>query len=107
MEKKLPKSFFDLINESDVPVLVDFWAPWCGPCRMVSPAIAKLANELKGKIMVVKVNVDEKQHVAARYQIQSIPTIMMFFKGNIMMRLVGAHPFEKIKQEVLGKMKWA
>ena len=107
MKKNLPKLFFDLIQESDLPVVVDFWAPWCGPCKQVSPAVAKLAKELKGKIVVVKVNVDEKQHIAARYKIQSIPTIMMFFKGYIKMRLTGAYPYENIKQEVLNKLTQA
>ncbi|HDP99450.1 MAG TPA: thioredoxin [bacterium] len=107
MNTNLPKSFSRLIAESDLPVVVDFWAPWCAPCRKVSPAIEKLAGELKGKIIVVKVNVDEKQHVAAQYQIQSIPTIMMFFKGRILIRLTGAHPYEKIKQEIMNKLNWA
>ena len=100
VDKKLPKSFFDLIQQSSVPVVVDFWAPWCGPCKMVSPALEQLAKEFKGKLIVVKVNVDEKQHIAGQYQIQSIPTIMMFFKGNTLMRLTGALPYESIKMEV-------
>ena len=107
MTNQLPKSFFDLIQQSDLPVLVDFWAPWCGPCRMVSPAIEKIAKELKGKIRVVKVNVDEKPHIAQRYQIQSIPTIMMFFKGQILFRLTGAYPYEHIRQQVLSKLNFA
>jgi thioredoxin len=105
MKNKLPKSFFDLIEQSDVPVVVDFGAPWCAPCRMVSPALERLATEFKGKLVVVKINVDEKQHIAGRYQIQSIPTIMMFHKGNTLMRLTGALPYESIRQEVITKLK--
>ena len=101
MSNQFPKSFFNLIQQSNVPVVVDFWAPWCGPCKMVSPALEQLAREFKGKLIVVKINVDEKQHIAGQYQIQSIPTIMMFFKGNTLMRLTGALPYESIKQEVV------
>lgn len=100
MSKNMPKSFNDLIEQSELPVVVDFWAPWCGPCKMVSPALERLAREYKGKLMVIKINTDQKPHVAGRYQIQSIPTIMMFRKGIPVMRLVGALPYESIKQEV-------
>ncbi len=99
-QKNLPKSFNDLINSSDVPVLVDFWAEWCGPCRMVSPAVQQIAREYKGRLLTVKVNVDEKPHVAAQYQIQSIPTIMLFKNGAPVMRLTGAYPYEAIKAEI-------
>ena len=101
MEEKLPQSFSELIQKSEVPVVVDFWAEWCGPCKMVSPVLEKLAQEFKGKLMVIKINVDRKPHIAAQYQVQSIPTIMMFHKGNQKMRLVGALPYEGIKQEVM------
>lgn len=96
----LPKSFFDLINTSEKPVLVDFWAEWCGPCRMVSPAIEKIASEMKGKLLTVKVNVDKKQQVAGHYQVNSIPTIMLFKNGEPVVRLTGAHPYESIKSEI-------
>lgn len=96
----LPKSFDGLIKESELPVLVDFWADWCGPCRMVSPTIERIAKELKGKLLTVKVNVDRKQEVAARYQIQSIPTIMMFRAGEVVMRLEGALPYDAMKAEI-------
>jgi len=105
MNKNLPKSFFELIQQSDVPVVVDFWAPWCGPCKMVSPALEQLAREFKGKLIVIKINVDEKQHIAGHYQIQSIPTIMMFNKSKTLMRLTGALPFEAIKREVEKNLK--
>ena len=101
MNNKLPKSFTELIQTSEKPVVVDFWAPWCGPCKIVSPALERIAQEFKGKLLVIKINVDNKPHIAAQYQIQSIPTIMMFHKGNSLMRLVGALPYEAIKQEVM------
>jgi len=101
MANSLPKSFNELIQVSEVPVVVDFWAAWCGPCKMVSPALERLAQELKGKIIVIKINVDKKPHIAAQYQIQSIPTIMMFHRGVPKMRLVGALPYEAIRQEVM------
>lgn len=101
MKKNLPKSFQELIQTSELPVVVDFWAEWCGPCKMVSPALEKIAQEFKEKLLVIKINVDQKPHIAAQYQIQSIPTIMMFQKGMQKMRLVGALPYEAIKQEVI------
>ncbi len=101
MQENLPKSFHDLIQTSAIPVLVDFWATWCGPCKMVSPALEKIAKEFKGKLRVIKINIDNKPDIAAQYQVQSIPTIMMFYKGAPKLRLVGALPYESIKQEVL------
>lgn len=99
-QKPLPGSFTELINSYEQPILVDFWAPWCGPCRMVSPAIERIASENKGRLLVIKVNVDEKPHVAAQYDIQGIPTIMMFHRGQSIMRLTGAYPYETLKKEV-------
>ncbi len=71
------------------------------PCRKISPSLERLAKEFKGKLIVLKINVDEKQHIAAQYQIQSIPTIMMFFKGKTLMRLTGAAPYDSIKREII------
>jgi len=105
MNQNLPKSFNDLIQQSDLPVLVDFWAEWCGPCKMVSPAIQQIAGEFKGRLLAIEVNVDQKQHVAAQYQIQSIPTIMMFYKGKIIMRLTGALPYEALKTKIQKNLK--
>ena len=96
----LPDSFEDLINSNELPVLVDFYADWCGPCKMVSPVIAKLAKEYRGKLTTVKVNTEKKPAIAARYSIQSIPTIMIFHKGKQLMRLQGAYPYEALKAEI-------
>jgi thioredoxin len=96
----LPRSFDELITTSDKPVLVDFWAAWCGPCRMVSPIVEQIAKAYSGRLITVKVNVDEKQHIAAQYQIASIPTVMMFWKGQTLLQIIGLQSFEQIKQQI-------
>ncbi|MDY6932056.1 MAG: thioredoxin, partial [Halobacteriota archaeon] len=96
-KEKMPKSFDELINTSDRPVLVDFWAEWCGPCKMVSPVIHDIAKEYKGRLITVKVNIDERPNVASKYQVMSVPTIMIFWKGEIRMRVVGAQPYEQLR----------
>jgi thioredoxin 1 len=95
-----PKSFFELVRTSEHPVLVDFWAEWCGPCKMVSPVVERLAREYSGRLVTVKVNVDRKPEIAGRYQVSSIPTIMMFWRGEPVMRLVGAQPYQVIRQHI-------
>jgi len=99
-EKVLPPSFNDLVRDSDLPVLVDFYADWCGPCKMVSPAIQRLATENKGRFVTVKINTDKKQGLARQYEITGIPTIMLFHKGKVLMRLSGAYPYESLKAEI-------
>jgi thioredoxin 2 len=85
-------SFAEVVEQASVPVLVDFWAPWCGPCRMVSPALAQLAGEKPGQIKLVKVNVDEAPRLQQRFGVQSIPTLMVFRDGKVVSRQTGAAP---------------
>jgi thioredoxin 1 len=85
-------SFKQDVLESDVPVLVDFWAPWCGPCRMVAPVVEEIAEQYAGKVKVVKLNTDENPQVANQYGIRSIPTLMIFKEGQRVDMVVGAVP---------------
>lgn len=97
-------NFDDEVLKSDKPVLVDFWAAWCGPCRMVSPIIDELAADYAGKIKVGKVNVDEQRSIAERYRIMSIPTIYLFKDGQPVDKIIGARPkadFERFIQQAL------
>jgi thioredoxin 1 len=80
------------VVQSPVPVLVDFWAVWCGPCRAVAPSVEQLAVEYAGRLKVVKVDVDENMEVSVRYGVQSIPTLLLFKDGQPVERLVGAYP---------------
>lgn len=95
MEIKLTKQTYDSeVLKSEVPVLVDFWASWCGPCRMLGPVIEELAQEYEGKAKVCKVNVDEEGELASQNAIVSIPTVLVFNKGKLEARLVGAQSFD-------------
>ncbi|QLE58127.1 thioredoxin [Nostoc sp. TCL26-01] len=91
-------SFKQEVLDSDVPVLVDFWAPWCGPCRMVAPVVEEIAVQYLGKIKVVKVNTDENPQVASQYGIRSIPTLMIFKGGQKVDMVVGAVPKTTLSQ---------
>ena len=88
------------VLKSDVPVLVDFWAEWCMPCKMIAPAIGELASEYKGKIKVGKIDIDNNAELATNLQILSIPTLILYKKGNEVKRIVGVNPKEAIKSEI-------
>jgi thioredoxin 1 len=93
-------NFDEEVLKSDTPVLVDFWAPWCGPCQMMGPIIEEMAGEFEGKVKVVKLNVDDNQATAGKYQVLSIPTFKIFKGGEIVDELTGGVPKEKLVKMV-------
>ena len=96
----------NIVLNSDMPVLVDFWAEWCGPCRMVGPAVEQLSKSLDGKVKIVKLNVDENQEIAVKYGIHSIPSLLLFKDGDEIARTVGAAPkeaYQKFIEESLAR----
>jgi thioredoxin 1 len=93
------QGFDQIVSASTVPVVVDFWAPWCGPCRMVGPVLEELAAAHPDTVSVVKVNVDENQALAARFGIMSIPTVMLFSGGQVQKQLIGARGQEDYEKE--------
>jgi thioredoxin 1 len=95
------QTFESEVLQSTVPVLVDFWAAWCGPCRAIAPAVEEIATEYSGRLKVVKVDVDENPDVAGRYNVLGIPTLLLFKEGKAVERLVGAYP----KQAMVTKIK--
>jgi len=107
MEKNLPNTPLR-VTDADITqtvkkyktIVVDCWAPWCGPCRMIGPVIEELAKEMQGKIVFGKLNVDENQMTSMKYNIMSIPTLLIFKDGNLVDRIVGAMPKEMLKQKI-------
>jgi len=90
----------DIVLNSDMPVLVDFWAEWCGPCRIVGPIVEQLAQSLEGKVKVFKLNVDQNQEIAMKYNVQSIPSLVLFKNGKEIARTIGLSPKEKYEKFV-------
>ncbi|MFW6109953.1 MAG: thioredoxin [Patescibacteria group bacterium] len=93
-------NFEEEVLEEELTVLVDFWAPWCGPCRVIGPVIEELAEEFEGKVKVGKLNVDENPGVAQKYSVMSIPTILIFQEGEQARQLVGVRSKEQLSQEL-------
>jgi thioredoxin 1 len=96
----------DEVLKSDLPVLVDFWAEWCGPCRMVGPAVEQVGKIMAGKVRVAKLNVDENQEIAMRYHVQSIPSLLLFKDGNEVARTIGAAPKETYVKFIETSLKY-
>ena len=102
MEIELYKETFEQeVSQSDIPVLVDFWATWCGPCKMIAPIVKEIADEYDGKILVGKVNVDEEPDLTMQYNVSSIPTLMVFKNGQLVNKAIGYRE----KDEILKMLK--
>jgi thioredoxin 2 len=91
------RTFSEVVEQARLPVLVDFWAPWCGPCRMVSPALEQIATDMAGRIKLVKVNVDNAPALQQRFGVQSIPTLMVFRRGQVAASQIGAAPADRLR----------
>lgn len=101
---ELNDSTFDEALKGDKPLLVDFWAEWCGPCKMIGPVVEELAGEYEGKAVIAKINVDDNPQVAARYGIRSIPTLLVFKGGEIVDKQIGAVPKSVLAQKLAAQV---
>ena len=106
MAQELTDDKFDTeVTQSAQPVLIDFWAPWCGPCRMLSPIIEKLGEEYKGKVKVFKLNTDDNPNTAVQFRVQAIPTLLFFKGGKMVEQLVGVQPEKEIRNRLESLLK--
>jgi len=96
--------FSAIADEPSIPVLVDIWAPWCGPCRMVSPALEQLATEFAGRLKLVKVNADEAPEVSRRFAVQAIPTLILMHHGTVVDKKIGAEPAHALRSWLTGHL---
>ena len=104
VDKTTDATFEQDVLKASGPVVVDFWAEWCGPCRMIAPALEEIAGSLGDKVKIVKLNVDESPATATKYGIQSIPTLMIFKNGQMASRQIGAAPKQKLEQWITAAM---
>ncbi len=97
-------NFEDTVLNSDTPIVVDFWAEWCGPCKMIAPSLEQLADEYAGTFKVGKLNVDDNRETAMKYGIRSIPTLLVIKEGDVAEQIVGAHPKNTLKDKILSAL---
>jgi len=93
-------TFDETVNSSSIPILVDFWAEWCGPCKMIAPILAEIAGEKSGNLTVAKLNVDDHGDIAGRFNVMSIPTMLLFKDGEVVKQMVGAMPKARLLEEI-------